>query len=53
VAKASRQRHRTKEQVRAKERARRQHDASQAAGPGHRPLAAHPLLTDFQRWPTT
>jgi Protein of unknown function (DUF2786) len=43
VAKASRLRHRAKEQNRAKERARRQHDASQSAGPGHRPPPADRL----------
>jgi hypothetical protein len=41
VGKASRLRHRAKEQNRAKERARRQHDAGQAAGANHRPPPAH------------
>jgi Protein of unknown function (DUF2786) len=40
VGKASRLRHRAKEQNRAKERARRQHDERQAAGPGRRPPPA-------------
>jgi hypothetical protein len=43
VGKASRLRHRAKEQNRAKERARRQHDAGQAAGAGHRPPPADRL----------
>jgi hypothetical protein len=40
VGKASRLRHRAKEQNRAKERARRQHDAGQEAGASHRPPPA-------------
>jgi Protein of unknown function (DUF2786) len=43
VGKVSRQRHRAKEQNRAKARAHQQHDASQAGGPAHRPSAADRL----------
>jgi hypothetical protein len=48
VGKASRLRHRAKEQNRARERARQQRDTRQAAGSAHRPPAAdrHAALAD-------